>query len=133
MRTLWKPWSAISRNSSGVMGGLPHAVSSAPTASRELPRFQPGCIAATTSAAESTLGEGRCAAAAGAAAAGAPRAAVRARAAATAVRVVQRVRVTRVLLQAGGVVAPGVPGPWTCPCLLYTSDAADDLLCVDLG
>ena len=24
--------------------------------------------------------------------------------------------------------------PWRlCPCLLYTSDAADDLLCVDLG
>src|SRR5680860_1764166 len=22
---------------------------------------------------------------------------------------------------------------WTCCCLLYTSDAADDLLCVDLG
>src|SRR5659263_723708 len=22
---------------------------------------------------------------------------------------------------------------WTVPCLLYTSDAADDLLCVDLG
>src|SRR5450756_2831819 len=87
MRTLWKPWSAISRSSSGVMSGLPHAVSSAPTASKELPRFQPGCIAATTSAAESTLGEGRCAAA-GAAAAGAPRQAVRARAAATAVRAV---------------------------------------------
>ena len=23
--------------------------------------------------------------------------------------------------------------PFTCDCLLYTSDAADDLLCVDLG
>ena len=29
-------------------------------------------------------------------------------------------------LQRQGVLVPG-------PCLLYTSDAADDLLCVDLG
>ena len=29
-----------------------------------------------------------------------------------------------------GVLSP--PGP-ALPCLLYTSDAADDLLCVDLG
>ena len=26
-----------------------------------------------------------------------------------------------------------IPLPWWGPCLLYTSDAADDLLCVDLG
>jgi hypothetical protein len=25
------------------------------------------------------------------------------------------------------------PNGWKLPCLLYTSDAADDLLCVDLG
>ena len=29
-----------------------------------------------------------------------------------------------------GTAGPGVPG---YDCLLYTSDAADDLLCVDLG
>ena len=27
----------------------------------------------------------------------------------------------------------GSDGVWTYTCLLYTSDAADDLLCVDLG
>src|SRR5688500_15820938 len=33
--------------SAWVMRGLPHDVSSAPVASREFPRFQPGCMAAT--------------------------------------------------------------------------------------
>mgnify|MGYP007112057008 CR=1 FL=1 len=49
-------------------------------------------------------------------------------------------RVIRYVLDAGKV-APQVPGPgaggrtragWKF-CLLYTSDAADELLCVDLG
>src|SRR5450756_841183 len=31
------------------------------------------------------------------------------------------------------LLAMGFTGPETCGCLLYTSDAADDLLCVDLG
>src|SRR4051794_39116305 len=34
--------------SAWVTTGLPQAVSSEPTASKELPRFQPGCIASTT-------------------------------------------------------------------------------------
>ncbi len=46
---LLKPWAATFWMSSWVMRGLPHAVSSAPTESSELPRFQPGCIAATVS------------------------------------------------------------------------------------
>ena len=29
--------------------------------------------------------------------------------------------------------APFLPGQWSSLCLLYTSDAADDLLCVGLG
>src|SRR5687767_2219395 len=45
---LLKPWALTPLMSAWVMRGLPHEVSSAPVASSELPRFQPGCMAATT-------------------------------------------------------------------------------------
>ena len=37
----------LTPSSASVNRGLPQEVSSAPVASSELPRFQPGCIAAT--------------------------------------------------------------------------------------
>nr|BFE76865.1 hypothetical protein GCM10020092_101660 [Actinoplanes digitatis] len=47
MRMLLKPCALMPSSSASVTRGLPHEVSSAPVASSELPRFQPGCIAAT--------------------------------------------------------------------------------------
>src|SRR5829696_22669 len=47
MRMLLNPCALTLVISAWVMRGLPHEVSSAPVASSELPRFQPGCIAAT--------------------------------------------------------------------------------------
>src|SRR5687768_6347081 len=44
---LLKPCALIPSSSASVIRGLPQEVSSAPVASSELPRFQPGCIAAT--------------------------------------------------------------------------------------
>src|SRR4051812_40973805 len=48
---LLKPWALTLLSSAWVTTGLPQAVSSAPIASKELPRFQPGCIAFTTACA----------------------------------------------------------------------------------
>src|SRR5688572_30010786 len=47
MRMLLKPCARTPSSSASVIRGLPQEVSSTPVASRELPRFQPGCIAAT--------------------------------------------------------------------------------------
>jgi hypothetical protein len=47
MRMLLKPWSLMNAICSGVTIGLPQAVSSSPRASSVLPRFHPGCMAAT--------------------------------------------------------------------------------------
>ncbi len=46
-RMLLKPWARMASSCAWVTRGLPQAVSSAPTASKVLPRFQPGCMAAT--------------------------------------------------------------------------------------
>src|SRR5680860_1333269 len=41
---------------------------------------------------------------------------------------------TATVAEGAGFMASFMAGPWpSVPCLLYTSDAADDLLCVDLG
>ena len=50
---LLKPCASTLSSSSWVTRGLPQAVSSAPMASRVLPRFQPGCMAATVAIASS--------------------------------------------------------------------------------
>src|SRR4051812_45700826 len=47
MRMLLNPCALTLSSSAWVMRGLPHEVSSEPVASSELPRFHPGCIAAT--------------------------------------------------------------------------------------
>src|ERR1041385_2741690 len=44
---LLKPCAFTLRRNAWVTRGLPHAVSSAPMASKVLPRFQPGCMSAT--------------------------------------------------------------------------------------
>src|SRR5690349_7278249 len=54
MRMLLKPCARTPSSSASVIRGLPQEVSSAPVASSELPRFQPGCIAATAAIAVPT-------------------------------------------------------------------------------
>lgn len=54
---LLKPCAFSLRKNARVTRGLPHAVSSAPMASKVLPRFQPGCMSATTSSADADAAE----------------------------------------------------------------------------